>query len=55
MKKLFALSGNRCAFPDCDKILVDEHDNIFAQICHIEAAEPGGVRYNPNQTDEERR
>lgn len=55
VKKLFALSGNKCAFPNCNQCLVDEHGNIFAQICHIEAAEQGGERYNPNQTDEERR
>lgn len=27
----------------------------MAQICHIEAANPGGQRYNPNSTDKERR
>jgi len=42
-------------FPGCHQNLVDEHGNIFAQICHIEAAEKGGERYNPDQTDEERR
>lgn len=41
IKNLFALSDNRCAFPGCTQKLVDENDNIFAQICHIEAAEPG--------------
>lgn len=27
----------------------------MGQVCHIEAALPGGERYNPGQTDEERR
>ncbi len=40
IKKLFALSGNKCAFNGCNHRLVDKHGNIFAQICHIEAAEP---------------
>ncbi len=55
MKKLFALSGNKCAFPKCNERLVDSDYNMIAQICHIEAAEPGGERFNPNQSDEERR
>ena len=55
VKKLFALSGNRCAFTDCPQKLVDERGNLFAQICHIEAAESGGKRYNSNQTPDERR
>ncbi len=56
IKKLFALSGNQCAFPDCNVVFVlPERQEIIAQICHIEAAEIGGERYNPNQTDNERR
>ena len=31
-------------------------DGIFVgQVCHIEAAEPGGERYNPNLSPENRR
>jgi tetratricopeptide (TPR) repeat protein len=55
LKRLFSLSGNKCAFPGCQTRLVDRDKNFLAQICHIEAAEPGGQRYNPNQTDDERR
>lgn len=55
VKKLFALSGNQCALPECSNDLVDNYGNLIGQICHIEAAEEGGPRYNKNQTDEERR
>jgi len=55
IKKLFALSGNLCAFPGCSQSLVDEEGNLVANICHIEAAEPEGERYDVAQTDEERR
>ncbi|GAB4149399.1 MAG: hypothetical protein OHK0017_13400 [Patescibacteria group bacterium] len=55
IKKLFALSGNQCAFPDCEARLVNHQGDLIGQICHIEAAEPGGQRYNSNQDDEERR
>lgn len=54
LKKLFALSGNRCAFPDCPNHLVNEDGNLIAQVCHIEAAEEGGERFNPKMTDDER-
>jgi len=53
-KKLFALSGNRCAFPGCDLKFVNDED-LVAAVCHIEAASPGGQRFNPKQTDEQRR
>jgi len=55
IKKLFSLSGNICAFPDCTQKLVDKSDRIIGVVCHIEAAEKRGQRYNPKQTDEERR
>lgn len=55
IKKLFSLSGNACAFPGCTQRLVTDEEALVGEICHIEAAESGGERYNPNQTDEERR
>ena len=54
LKRLFALSGNQCAFPDCEKTLVNESNAKDANICHIEAKNEGGERYNPSMTDEER-
>jgi hypothetical protein len=52
---LFAKSGNVCAFPGCTHELVTARNLFVGQVCHIEAASPGGQRYNPNSTDEERR
>ena len=54
LKRLFALSGNQCAFPDCDRIMVNETNAKDSNICHIEAKNKGGERYNQNMTDEER-
>jgi len=34
---------------------VGEEGNFIGQLCHIEAAEPGGERFNPRMTNEERR
>ncbi len=55
IKRLFAVSGNLCAFEPCGKSLVDTSGALQCQICHIEAANPGGERYNKDQSDEERR
>ncbi|MCI5150705.1 MAG: hypothetical protein D3916_15200, partial [Candidatus Electrothrix sp. MAN1_4] len=53
-KKLFALSGNACANPQCKNKLI-ESDVVLGEICHIEAAEENGPRYNHNSNDEDRR
>ena len=50
---LFALSGNRCAFPRCQNHLI-ERGVVVGEMCHIEAKEAGGPRYNEQQTKEER-
>jgi len=54
IKKLFALSGNLCAFPGCNKRLVNSRNALNSNICHIQAANKGGERYNPKMTDEQR-
>lgn len=55
IKKLFALSGNYCAFPECPNRVIDDNGNVIGKICHIEAAKKGGPRYNCKQTDDKRR
>jgi hypothetical protein len=53
VKRLFALSGNRCAFPKCTTPLVLEGANV-GEVCHIKAARPDGPRYDEAQSDLER-
>ena len=55
IRALFARSGNQCAFSGCTHPIVNEKGKFIAQICHIEAAEIGGPRYNESQDDDERR
>ena len=55
LRDLAIRSKNKCAFPGCDQPLLNSNDTYIAELCHIEAAEPGGQRYNPNQSDDERR
>ena len=54
IKRLYGLSGNVCANPDCHHKL-SNGENHFSEIAHICAAKPNGPRYVPNMTDEERR
>jgi len=53
IKRLFALSGNRCAFPKCASTLVDGK-KVVGKICHIKARNADGLRFDPNQTPEKR-
>lgn len=55
VKRLFALSGNRCAYPGCKQRLFDEKGNYFKNICHIQAESKNGPRYNKKLTVDERR
>lgn len=55
VKRLFALSGNKCAYPNCTEDLVNAKGTVIGEICHIEAAEKGGERFNEKSNDEYRR
>lgn len=54
IKKLFGLSNCQCAFPNCNQKLIIS-SGVIGEICHIEAAETGGPRYNLHSDDEQRR
>ncbi|MDR3267632.1 MAG: tetratricopeptide repeat protein, partial [Tannerella sp.] len=54
-KGLYALSGNQCAHPECKEMLYNTvYGTNHGRICHIEAASPGGKRYNDASNDEYR-
>jgi hypothetical protein len=55
IREVAALSGNVCAFEGCDHEVIDQNGRFVLQLCHIEAAEPAGERFNPDMTNEERR
>ena len=55
LRELFLKSGNLCAFPNCTALMMDADGVFIGQVCHIEAAEEGGERFNENMTNEERR
>lgn len=54
IKRLFAFSRNRCAFPDCSLPIVEDSGVVTGIVCHIKARSKGGPRYDAKQTDQER-
>lgn len=55
IKALFAVSSNRCAFPQCPNPLVEPvSKKVTGRICHIKAASPKGLRYDPLQSEKDR-
>lgn len=55
IRLLLAKSGNQCGFDFCTEVIFNDSNQLIAECCHIEAALPEGERFNPNQTNEERR
>jgi hypothetical protein len=53
IKRLFAKSGNRCAFPRCIAPLT-YNETLVGEICHIKGDKSGSSRYDPSQSDLER-
>ena len=54
LRELYLLSGNNCAIPDCNHVIIDHAGVAVGHVCHIEAAMPDGARFNKGQTNEER-
>lgn len=54
VKRLFALSRNVCAFPECSSPIIDDNGTVLGEICHISAHNPEGPRYDLNQSDAKR-
>jgi hypothetical protein len=53
IKRLFAVSSNRCAFPGCTEPLV-KSETVVGEVCHIRSAREGHSRYDQSQTEAER-
>ena len=54
IKRLFAVSGNQCAYPDCEIPLVEPSGTVTGEIAHIKASSEKGPRYDESQSEEER-
>lgn len=51
-RRLYACSGNCCEMYGCRQQLLDMNGTNYGEICHIEAVNEGGARYNANCSDE---
>ncbi|MEY3240187.1 MAG: hypothetical protein RIR11_1625 [Bacteroidota bacterium] len=54
-RELYLKSGNQCAFYGCTNLIMDSDGNYIGELCHIESAMSGGERFNPDQSNEDRR
>ncbi len=55
VKRLFAVSQNQCAFPQCTTPMVDKtSSSVLGQICHIKGEKCGSARFDEDQPDAER-
>lgn len=55
LRKLYILSGNMCAMPNCTNVLIDKDGTRLGEVAHIHAASDGGPRANTSLSQEERR
>lgn len=60
LKILFALSGNKCAAPDCNNPIIkagtaQSDEMVLGRICHIYAASDNGPRGKPGLTNKEKK
>lgn len=55
LRELYLKSGNQCAFPGCNELIIDKNGVFIGEVCHIEAAKTGGERFNEEQSNDDRR
>jgi hypothetical protein len=53
IKRLFGMSSNQCAIPDCKGSLIIG-DVVVGEVCHIRARRKGGARHDPALTAAEK-
>ncbi len=53
IKRLFGMSSNKCAIPDCKAPLIIG-EVVVGEVCHIKARRKGGARHDPTLTAAEK-
>ena len=51
LKRLFAESGNLCAFPKCTHGIIDG-SSMIGEVCHIKGANIGSARFDSTESNE---
>ena len=55
VKRLFAMSGNRCAYRKCTTTIIEaDSGTVVGQVCHIKGEKKGSARYDDGQSAQER-
>ena len=54
IKRLFALSGNVCAYPGCTLPIVESAGTVTGETYHIKARKAGGPRFDLGQSEDAR-
>ncbi len=54
IKRLFAVSGNKCAFSSCLLPIAETSGTVTGEVAHIKGLNAKGPRYDKKQTEEER-
>jgi hypothetical protein len=55
MRELYLLSGNNCAMPGCNGLIIDAKGVVVGEVCHISSAMPNGARFDDQMNNEQRR
>lgn len=55
LRRLFALSGNQCARPNCPTVLLSAGGTLVGEVAHIAAESPGGPRFDSKLSEADRR
>jgi len=55
VREIYLRSGNECAFPGCMQRIINSEGTLIGELCHIEGALPGSPRFDPGQSNEQRR
>lgn len=56
IKRLFVESHNQCAEPNCsNSLMAEDNITVIGKICHIEAANKNGPRFNEDMNNDQRR
>lgn len=53
LRELFLKSGNLCAYPGCNNMMMNANGDFIGQICHIEGVK--GERFRASMSNEDRR
>jgi hypothetical protein len=55
LRSLYIRSGNLCAYPKCEIVMLNKEGTMIGEVCHIEAVSRTGPRHRKGMSDNELR